>query len=147
MSPADLKAYLHQHIPLSADLAVRVAELDGDKVTLSAELTPNLNHRATAFGGSISALAILVGWCYVHLRLQREGHPAHTVRQESSVRYRRPVEGDFAAKCDVVEEAEWARCSATVTRRGKGRIRLGVTVESAGTVVATFEGAYVASVT
>ena len=83
METGAVEAYLHEHIPLSAAMGTRVVRADPAEVRLEAPLEPNLNHRATAFGGSVAALAILAGWTVVHLRLRTEGVEARTVIQRS----------------------------------------------------------------
>jgi thioesterase domain-containing protein len=50
MSSADLQQYLHEHIPLSKAMSVKVVSVDLDTVMLSAPLQPNINHRETVFG-------------------------------------------------------------------------------------------------
>jgi thioesterase domain-containing protein len=65
-----VEQYLHEHIPLSKAMAVSVLSIDENGVILSAPLLPNINHRSTAFGGSISAVTILSAWTFVHVRLQ-----------------------------------------------------------------------------
>ena len=54
-------------------MQVAVVSAAADAVTLSAPLAPNINHRSTAFGGSVSTLAILSAWSLVNLRLRAEG--------------------------------------------------------------------------
>jgi thioesterase domain-containing protein len=113
-------------------------------VRLAAPIEPNLNHRATAFGGSVAALAILAGWALVHLRLQSRGVRARSVIQESSVRYDAPIHGAFEAVAASATEEAWARFDRTLARRGKARIRIAVIVQCGGVPAASFEGAYVA---
>lgn len=125
-------------------MGVRVLEAGAARVRLEAPLEPNLNHRATAFGGSVAALAILAGWALVHVRLRAEGVSARTVIQETAVRYDAPIHGVFTAVCDAPDAAAWARFTKTVTRRGRGRVRVSTRVLSDGATVATVEGAYVA---
>ena len=57
MTPSELQRYLHEHIPLTAAMEVKVVSCGPDAAHLSAPLAPNINHRDTAFGGSASALA------------------------------------------------------------------------------------------
>ena len=52
MDTPEVQTYLHDHIPLSAAMGAGVSQADTEIVRLSAPLEPNLNHRATAFGGS-----------------------------------------------------------------------------------------------
>jgi len=139
-----MESYLHRHIPLSASIGVRVVELEPERVVLEAPLSPNLNHRETAFGGSVAAVAILAGWTLVHARMRAEGLPAHTVIQESSVRYERPIHGVFRAVCERVDDEQWSRMVRALTRRGKGRIKTSVRLMAGGEPVGTFHGTYVA---
>ena len=146
MTPGEVESYLHTHIPLSAGMELRVVEANEDRIVVEAPLEPNVNHRATAFGGSVAALAILAGWTQVHLRLRREGCDAHIVIHESAVRYDGPIHGTFRATSERVEQEAWERFMRMLERRGKGRVRLTVSVEADGVVVASFKGSYVALV-
>jgi len=132
VSPGTVEAYLHEHIPLSADMGVRVLEADSAHVLLEAPLEPNLNHRATAFGGSVAALGILAGWTLVHLRLREEGHEAQAVIQESSVRYDRPIQGPFRALSGPIDDPAWRRFTSALTRFGKARIEIAGTILAPG---------------
>ena len=113
-----------------------VVSLTPESTTLSAPLDPNLNHRETAFGGSVAALAILSGWAHVHFRLRGEGFETHTVIQDSSVRYNKPIEGAFAATCGDIDAEDWTRFVRTLSRKGKARIHVVATIESGGEAAA-----------
>ena len=62
MQAIDIEHYLHAHIPLSLAMGVKVLSSSREAVRLSAPLAPNINHRATVFGGSASAVALLAAW-------------------------------------------------------------------------------------
>lgn len=141
---AELRDYLREHIPLARCIAVDVLEPGPDRVILEAPLEPNTNHRSTAFGGSVSALATLAGWALVHGRLRSEGREAQVVIQRGDVDYLRPVSSSFRAVCDGVEPAEWDRLVRAFDRVGQGRAYLDVRVEADGETAATFRGGYVA---
>jgi thioesterase domain-containing protein len=94
-----VEAYLHEHIPLSRALGLKVTGYDGKAVRLWAPLAPNLNHRQTAFGGSLSALGILAGWTLLHIKLGAGGDPPQLVIQRSETDYSVPVDSDFTAVC------------------------------------------------
>jgi thioesterase domain-containing protein len=125
-------------------MGARVVRATGAEVVLAAPLPPNLNHRDTAFGGSVAALAILAGWTLVDLRLHDAGIHARTVIQSSRVDYVEPVEDVFEARATPPREPAWRRLFVGLERWGRGRIRLGVEVRSGGLTAATMEGAYVA---
>jgi thioesterase domain-containing protein len=140
-----MERYLHEHIPLAAAMAVRVLASTADAVVLEAPLEPNLNHRDTAFGGSVAAVAILAGWTLVHRRLHREGISGRrTVIRSSDVRYVAPVDGAFRATCPAPTPEAWARFVRMLERKGMARIAIHGEVTCRGTLAATFEGDYVA---
>jgi thioesterase domain-containing protein len=122
---------------------VRVLGATGSGVTLEAPLEPNLNHRDTAFGGSVAALAILAGWTLIHERLRDEGiEGMRTVIQRSEVRYVAPADGPFRATCAAPEPEVWSRFLRTFERRGRARVVVGAEVMCRGALAATFRGAY-----
>lgn len=122
---------------------VSVLRADESGVTLEAPLEPNLNHRYTAFGGSVAALLMIAGWALVHERLAEEDiDGAHTVIQTSEVRYVAPAHGPFRATCPAPEPEEWSRFVRTFRRRGRARILIEGEVTSRGVLAATFRGAY-----
>ena len=145
MTKDEVEEYLKDHIPLSAAMQIDVVEAGPGGVTLSVPLEPtNVNHRSTAFGGSVAALATLTGWTLVHLRLRDAGIAAQTVIQSSSVQYDAPIHGDFRAVSQPVEHRAWKRFTRAVTKHGKGRLHVSVDVVVDGQAAATFTGAYVA---
>ena len=140
---ASLERYLHEHIPISRHLRAAVLEATFDRVRLTAPLAANVNHRGTAFGGSISALAILAGWSLVHVRLRATMNPWRIVIQRNTVEYLAPAEGDFEAACEGPDDS-WERFLSAAAERGRGRIDLAAQVVSNGRLAARFEGRYVA---
>lgn len=144
MQARQLERYLHDHIPLSAAMAVSVIEATRDRVILSAPLAPNINHRDTVFGGSASALAILAGWSLVHLRMAEEGGRPRIVIQRNSVEYTAPMLGEFSAVASLAEPDSWERFAKLFARRGRARIRVKAELESEGVSTGRFEGDFVA---
>lgn len=141
---AAIETYLHRHIPISREMGVRVISVDASGVRLAAALEPNTNHQSTAFGGSISSLAILAAWSVAQFGLRERGVEARVVIQRSLVDYLKPISGELEAYAPSPTDREWGRLLSGVERRGKGRIRLSAEVTSNGDVAAAFEGLYVA---
>ncbi len=125
-------------------MATEVREASPGLVVLTAPIAPNVNHRATAFGGSVAAQAILAGWALVHVRLEHEGVHARTVIQRSTVSYLEPIHDDFEARAGSVDPARWRRFRRSLARWGRGRIRVDVEVRSGALLVARLVGDYVA---
>lgn len=144
MNLKDVTSYIHEHIPITYHLGAEVACYDGVTVRVSAPLAPNLNHRNTVFGGSISALAILSGWTLLHLKMREEGLRTRLVIQKSSLDFIAPVAEDFEAACSMPEAEVWERFLKTLKKRGLARITMESRVDGASGIAATHEGIYVA---
>jgi thioesterase domain-containing protein len=138
-----LERYLHQQIPLSAAMGVRVRLATPERVQLAAPLAPNINHNETAFGGSAVALATLSAWALLHLRLARAGLQARLVIQRSSMEYEQPIPGDFDAVCHFMDEPAWERFQVILARRGRARLKLAAHLVCDARRMATFEGDFV----
>ena len=138
----ETEQFLHEQIPLSKAMGVRVESLAEGALTLTAPLEPNHNHLGTAFGGSLAALTTLAGYALLWWRLG--DRRCHIVIRESSLRYRHPVTGVLRAVCRAPEALEFEQFRATLAQSGKARMRLKVTLEEAGRVCVEFEGEFVA---
>jgi len=144
LTRAEIEDYLHTHIPLSAAMGVAVRTCDAAGVTLAAPLAPNINHRATVFGGSASAVAILSAWAWLHFTLRGAGLPSRLVIQRNTVDYLAPIATDFEARCAALPAAELEKFLHTLGRHGKARVTVTAELSCEGKRVATFTGDYVA---
>jgi thioesterase domain-containing protein len=138
-----LERYLHEHIPLSGAMGVRVKTAMPERVELAAPLGPNVNHNETIFGGSAAALATLSAWALLHVRIARAGIHARLVIQRSSMEYELPIPGDFEAVCRLADEVAWERFRVTLVRRRRARLTLPAHLFHEGRQMATFEGDFV----
>ncbi len=141
-SLADTERFLHQQIPLSLAMGVRVESFDADRLVLTAPLDPNHNHLGTAFGGSLSALATLAGYSLLWLRLENQN--AHIVIRRGSIQYHHPVRGILRAVCESPDAATLAAFKSQFAKKGKARISLNVRIKEDGRVCVEFEGVFVA---
>ena len=98
MSARDLEAFLHEKIPLTQAMGVRVTET-GARLVLEAPLDANVNHLGTAFGGSLHALPTLACYAALWSLLYEAGLEGHVVVKRSSAYYRQPVNGTLRAIC------------------------------------------------
>lgn len=145
MNRDELREYLHGHIPLSGAMAVEPLSVSSDEVRLAAPLAPNVNHRGTAFGGSIAALAVLAGWSWLRARLDGREPLPRLVVQQQTVDFVAAATGDLVAVCAAPPSNTWDRFVRTLERRGRARLDLAVEVRCGADVVARFGGVYVAS--
>ncbi|MEQ8818867.1 MAG: YiiD C-terminal domain-containing protein [Sumerlaeia bacterium] len=145
MTPAEMQAYLHEHIPLSAAMAVRVREASAQRVLLEAPLAPNINHRQSVFGGSLNAVATLACWSWVRWNLECAGHAqARIVIQRNEMDFDLPALRDFSAECAHPGEEAWGRFLRVLERRRKARLAVEAAVQSGGALAGRFRGDFVA---
>jgi thioesterase domain-containing protein len=141
-STEELEGLLHREIPLSQAMGIRIAGYDGRCLRLTAPLAPNINHKHTAFGGSLYSIAVLCGWGLLHLKLAEAGLHKHIVIQESSIRYLRPVNEEMLAEC-CVDEAALGRFFKALQKHDRARLALDVAIHYQGLPAVEFSGRYV----
>lgn len=139
-----LRTKLRESMPITEALALRVVGREGTGVVLSAPLGPNVNHKGTAFAGSLNAAATLAGWGSIWLALREHGVRSHVVIQDSAVHYFRPIRGDFTARCKGPSAAAIEKLVKAVTTKGRGRLALDVMISDEGGDAVKFHGRYVA---
>lgn len=140
-----LERTLHAQIPLTRVMDVRVLRFDQNGLTLSAALTPNLNHKMTAFGGSLNSLATLAGWGLVQLLCTTEQRRAITVViQQSRVQFLKPVTHDFAATCPLPPQPVIEKFLRTLERKGRARLDLEASIHTNSEIALQFRGQFVA---
>jgi len=132
-------------IPLARAMALSVSAYDGDSLTLSAPLVPNINDKGCAFGGSLVSLMTLAGWGLVKLALDRQGRACDIYVQDSDVRYLAPVWNDFDAVARLVDRESFLAMAEALTSRGRARTRVRCVVPLPdGSAAATLEARFVA---
>ena len=138
-----LQQTLEHEIPLTQHLELQVLAYDEQGLTLGAPLAPNINHKRTAFAGSLNSVVTLAGWGLLWLVLQEQEIAARVVIQDSSCSYLRPVNDDFTAFCQKPTSAEIAKVAEALHKRGRARIELRVEVRNTTGVAVLFTGRYV----
>jgi len=138
-----LQSVLHQEIPLTVAMGISVAHCSRDKVELSAPLEPNINHKCTAFGGSLYSVAVLCGWGFVFHQMHLNKLNGHIVIQHSEVDYKLPIDGEIRAVCEIENEVNINRFLKTYRRKNIARIKLNVKILFSGQLATLFTGHYV----
>ena len=138
-----LQTVLHHEIPLSRDIGIRVVAYEQTSLILQAPLANNINHKQTAFGGSLYSVAVLSGWGLLYLLLEERGIHAHIVIHESQVKYHKPVQGDIVARASLLAAADLERMVKLFHRSGMARINLYAEIRFDDELAVEFHGQYV----
>ena len=84
-------------------MQIALRDYDGDALTLTAPLAPNVNDKGCAFGGSMASLLTLAGWGLIELVLRAEGQDCDIYVGNSELRYQGPVWGELRGIARFVE--------------------------------------------
>ncbi|WP_290648504.1 YiiD C-terminal domain-containing protein [Aquisalimonas sp.] len=143
MSPSELQALLHEQIPISSAMGIRVTHADHRSVTLAAPLHANHNHAGTVFAGSQHALASLAGWALLRRWAEAAHWQAELVLGKAEIRYLRPASADITVRA-AITDAQLAGLRTARDEGGTARLDLTLDLEANNTVCARFKGHYVA---
>ncbi len=143
MTKKEIQNYLYKHIPVTKALGVEAMTFSREEVKFKAPLAANINHRSTAFGGSISSLLITTGWSYLRLLFDEVDPIPRIVIGKSSTDYLKPVTADFTAELIIPKKETLERFMEMYDRFGKARITLRAKIKEDGVVQAEFEGEFV----
>jgi thioesterase domain-containing protein len=79
MPTADqLERYLHQHVPLSRHMGLRVHRAVPECVEITLPLAPNVNPHGTIFGGAQAATCLVGGWMILFAAASSSRRPPGT---------------------------------------------------------------------
>ncbi len=145
MNELEFQHLLYEQIPITKKMGLKVIEFKPYSVKILAMLEPNLNHKCTAFGGSINSLMTVCGWAAVFANV-KESHPdSHIVIQRSNIEYIAPIDKDFIAECNIGKQEQIERLLLTLERFGRARIKLDVFCRDDNKLLSKFEGQYAVS--
>jgi thioesterase domain-containing protein len=140
-----LQSRIEREFPLARHLSVSVDAAHDGAVVLRAPLTPNANHKGTAFGGSLFCVAVLAGWAWATRYIESRGLNADAVIQESTIRYLKPVSGEFRGALKAPPPENVDKFLKMLARSGRGRLRLHVEIQDGPLLAARFDGVFVAA--
>ena len=139
---SETEKFLHEKIPITRAMGVRVESFDNGQFVLVAPIKNNHNHLHTAFGGSLSAMATLAGYGFLWLELHDP--EVHVVIKDSAIRFLRPVHGDIRAVCRRPDAGALSAFKSDFARKNKARIVLHVEIVENEMTAVEFEGTFVA---
>ena len=140
---SELQKILNSEIPLTKEIGISVGECADNSLTLNAPLENNINHKRTAFGGSIYSVSVLSGWGLIYLFLRRHGLSGHIVIQDSITKFLKPVTSTISSKCSFRSKEQQDNFIKIYKRKGKARIQLESRIEGEGSTNVIFIGTYV----
>lgn len=139
----ELERYLHQHVPLSRHMGLRVHSATRERVEIALPLAPNVNPHGTIFGGAQTAACLVGGWMILFAEFARASLPAQIVGKEAHCEFLAPANRDglVVTTCAAPElDALLARYA----EHGRARQELLTSVRVGDVEVSRLRGLYTA---
>lgn len=146
METEDIQTYIHEHIPIVKENRFAIEADESPYVSVTGTLKDHINHRNSAFGGSLSTALILSAWASVRSLLRAHGvENGIIVIQSQTVRFDKPVTGDFTARTLPIADVKVAKFIAMLTKFGKSRLKVEsyIAIEGTKDALTSFEGDFV----
>ena len=99
-----LENYIYENIPVISSMKITISSVASKSIEVKADIQANINHRNTAFGGSISTLGIVSGWLLIKYWFLKKGITSTIVIRESKTDFKKPILEDFYAKVIHLDE-------------------------------------------
>ncbi len=138
-----LQKTLNENIPLTGALGAVVESYSGSKLKIQMPLSPNVNHKNTAFGGSLYCSTVLSAWGLLYLKLIEACEEGQIVIFDGQIHYHKPVVGDFISVCEMSDDIAWNRFLKVYRRMGKSRLKMMSEVICDDAVCVSFNGEFV----
>jgi thioesterase domain-containing protein len=139
----DLKQWIYQNIPALNNFEFEIESLGSDEVILKVPLKAHLNHKGTAFGGSLYNAAVLASYLLVYSEFKAVNVAADSfVISDGSMKYLKPVHQDFLVTV-IWPKSQRENVLKTLTSKGKARWVLKASLTVGGLLCAEFNGRFV----
>lgn len=144
MNLQKLQEKLHNEIPLTKIMGIRVCKIKDNKLITKAPLDININDKGTAFGGSLSTMSIISGWgmCYL-LADKLNISNSNIVIIENETSFKKPVTKDFSCFTKIPSSDEIEILKAKLDKKGSASIKIYSTIEENNQCCVDFIGYYV----
>lgn len=146
MTNQELQQYLYTNIPISSAIGIIVHKATNDEIVLGAPLNLNINHKKTAFGGSLHSSTTLCCWCLIYINLAQSLLIEHVeiVISKSEIKYLSPVTEDFKAECFLKDRQNFINFENMLMKKGKARIKLNAKIFQGSKLAVEYVGEFVA---
>ena len=140
----ELQKKLHNEIPLTKYMDIKIKEYNEKELITTAPLSININDKGTAFGGSLSTITIISAWslCWLIAKeLRFNSKNIVVIRNENS--YKKPVTKDISCYTQKPSQEEIQRLKEKLETKKSASIKINSYIIEDNEVCVEFEGYYV----
>jgi thioesterase domain-containing protein len=95
MNLFEFQNFLHEEIPLTKQMGIKINLFNDDEIIMTSPLAPNINDKGSVFGGSSSALQIISAWSLVKLNCLNHAINADIVIYKNETVWNHPLYCDI----------------------------------------------------
>ncbi|MFY4803917.1 thioesterase domain-containing protein [Aliarcobacter butzleri] len=139
-----LENKLHNEIPLTKFMDLKIAKYDEKELITIAPLNTNINDKGTAFGGSLATLTIISGWsiCWlISKELEINSENIVVIKNEHS--YRKPVKKELICHTKRPTKDEIENLKNKLLLKKSASIKISSQIIEDGEICVDFTGYYV----
>ncbi|MCT7627391.1 thioesterase domain-containing protein [Aliarcobacter butzleri] len=139
-----LENKLHNEIPLTKFMDLKITKYDEKELITIAPLNKNINDKGTAFGGSLATLTIISGWsiCWlISKELEINSENIVVIKNEHS--YRKPVTKELICHTKRPTKNEIENLKNKLLLKKSASIKISSQIIEDGEVCVDFTGYYV----
>ena len=139
-----LENKLHNEIPLTKFMDLKITKYDEKELITIAPLNKNINDKGTAFGGSLATLTIISGWsiCWlISKELEINSENIVVIKNEHS--YRKPVTKELICHTYKPTKDEIENLKNKLLLKKSASIKINSQIIEDGEICVDFIGYYV----
>ena len=143
MSNLTLEQKVRSEIPALKNFSFSVGQLSDHSISIKANLKDHLNHKGTAFGGSIYQISLIASYGLLfHTMRSNDFHTQNFVIADAKIKYKRPIAQDFTAVATIDESAVKA-FTQKLSTDGKAEISITSTITLDSKICSILESRFV----
>jgi thioesterase domain-containing protein len=139
-----LQDKLHNEIPLTKVMDIKIDSYSDKELITKAPLGININDKGTAFGGSLSTITIISSWsmCWlISQELKYDSKNIVVIKNENS--YKKPVTKDIFCHTKKPSVKEIEEVKKKLESKGSASLRIYSHIIEDNEICVEFEGTYV----
>jgi thioesterase domain-containing protein len=140
----ELQNKLHNEIPLTKFMDIKIKEYSEKELITTAPLSININDKGTAFGGSLSTMTIISSWSLCWLISKELGFDSSNIvviKNENS--YKKPITKDIFCYTQKPSKEEIQRLKEKLETKKSASIKIYSSIIEDNQVCVEFQGYYV----
>ena len=144
MLQEQLQKKLHNEIPLTKVMDIRIDTYNKNELITKAPLAININDKGTAFGGSLNTMTIISAWSMCWLISQELGFDSkNIVIIENKSSFKAPVTKNIICNTQRPSDDEIKIVKEKLEKKGSASIKIFSKILEENKVCLDFEGYYV----